>query len=147
LPGAVCLAERQSLFESLNEALAAELICALRRCTRRRSVPRSVDAPAVESQVPADFRLANQLAERIAQLGGHPEYALAVLDQTGLDQSDVLTPMNERILKDLTSEQAAASLHRKLLVRLGIGDSGTRLLVRELLRVNEEQVRSLSGLR
>jgi bacterioferritin (cytochrome b1) len=93
------------------------------------------------------FNLANRLAERIARLGGHPGSALLALDQTGLDHADTPASIDERILKDLAAERAAANLHRKLLVRLGIGDPGTSALLRELLLVDEEQLNSLTELR
>jgi bacterioferritin len=144
------LAEGRSLHNSLNEALAAELVCALRRRDRHLLSPEAKcmeTAIIMASQLCPDFELTNRLAERIATLGGHPEHALAILDEYGLYPSDSSAPLDERFFKDLAAERAAAILHRRLLVRLGIGDAETSGLLNELLRADEEQLRSLSELR
>jgi bacterioferritin len=142
-------AERQSLFKSLNEALAAELVCALRRRIRQRLASDSEGAEAsIETgfQFWADFQLANRMAERIAQLGGRPERALENLGATDHGESERLVPMAERVAADLAAERAAAALHTKLLVRLRISDPGTSVLLCELLVEGEEQLRILSDL-
>jgi bacterioferritin len=142
-------AEQRSLFKSLNEALTAELICALRRRQRQRLALQSARSAATgtELQVWTDFELANRLAERITQLGGHPELAPENLGATDHGESVSHVPMMERVAADLAAERAAAVLYRKLLMRLRLIDPGTSILLCELLVEGEEQVRMLSELR
>ncbi|MGA3157290.1 MAG: ferritin-like domain-containing protein [Steroidobacteraceae bacterium] len=97
-------------------------------------------------QVWTDFQLANRMAERIAQLGGHPELALGNLGATDHDESESRMPLEERLATDLAAERAAATVHTKLLVRLRISDPGTSVLLCELLVEGEEQLRILSEL-
>lgn len=139
--------ERRSLFKSLNEALAAELICVLRRHARQRSAPGSggmEKTVATGFQFWTDFELANRMAERIAQLGGRPDLALESLGAKDHLEPEAPLPTDERIAADLAAERAAANLHSKLLVRLRISDPGTSVLLCELLVEGEEQLRILS---
>ncbi len=142
-------AEQLLLFDSLNEALAAELICALRRRQRQRLALESgrYTPSGIELQVWTDFELANRLAERITQLGGHPEGALEKLGTRDHCESAKHAPMMERIAVDLAAERAAAVHYQKLLIRLHLIDPDTSVLLCELLVEGEEQVRILSELR
>jgi bacterioferritin len=150
LAAAQGLAERQSLVHSLNEALGAELVCSLRRRDRQAASTQSGGAERAATlgrEYRPDFELANRLAERITRLGGHPEFALVVLDQSSLDSSDASISTDTRFFKDLAAERAAAAVHTRLLARLGISDPGTSGLLSKLLLANEEQLSSLCKLR
>jgi hypothetical protein len=133
-------AELQRLFKSLNEVLTAELICAIRRRDRRRTALKFVSA-----HKPADigFRLQAEfyLADRI---GGHPEFALEALNQSAPEESNNLAPKAETMFRDLSAERTAASLHRRLLMRLGDSDPETSRLLCELLVADEAQLVLLS---
>ena len=117
--------ELQSLLKSLNDALTAQLICAfLRRDNRRWYAEYGGGASSAESgaRCCADLDLANRLAERIVQLGGHPEFALDVLDGHGRGECKAHMPLSDRLSSDLTAERTAAALHHELMARLGTSD-------------------------
>ena len=140
-------AELQRLFKSLNEVLTAELICAFRRRDRRRTALKFVSAhkPAdIGFRLQAEFYLADRIAERIVQLGGHPEFALEALNQSAPEESNNLAPKAETMFRDLSAERTAASLHRRLLMRLGDSDPETSRLLCELLVADEAQLVLLS---
>jgi bacterioferritin len=144
------LDERQSLLQSLNEVLGAELVCSLRRRNRLALLHISAGAEkaaTTDCELRPDFGLANRLAERITRLGGRPEFALGVLDQSALDPPESSVSIESQFFKHLASERAAAALHRRLLARLGISDPGTSRVLGKLLLANEKQLSSLCELR
>jgi bacterioferritin len=142
-------AELQSLLKSLNDALTAELVCAfLRRDNRRWYAEYGGSASSAESgaRCGADLDLADRLAERIVQLGGHPEFALDVLEGHGHEESKSPRPINDRLSSDLAAERTAAALHQELMARLGTSDPATSSLLYEFLLADEVHVSSLSSL-
>jgi hypothetical protein len=78
------------------------------------------------------------------QLGGHPEFALEALNQSAPEESNNLAPKAETMFRDLSAERTAASLHRRLLMRLGDSDPETSRLLCELLVADEAQLVLLS---
>jgi bacterioferritin len=143
------ITELQSLLNDLNDALTAELVCAFRRRNNRRWYAqyggRSSNA-APGARCSADFELADRLAERIVQLGGHPEFAPDVLDADGRGKSKLPTPINDRLSSDLAAERMAVALHQELMARLGTGDLSTSRLLYEFLLADEVHMSSLSEL-
>lgn len=139
----------QSLLKSLNDALTAELVCAFRRRDSHHWSAESGTAATSESaaRCHADFERADRLAERIVQLGGHPEFALDVLDVHVYGEANFHTPLDRRLSLDLAAEQVAARLHQELIVRLGTSDPGTSGLLHEFLLSDAEHIDALSKLR
>jgi bacterioferritin len=139
----------QSLLKSLNDALTAELVCAFRRRDNRRWYAEfGGAASSVKSgaRCCADFELADRLAERIVQLGGHPEFALDVLDVHGHGDSKSRTPINDRLSSDLAAERTAVAIHQEVMARLGTTDLETSRLLYEFLLADEVYMSSLSEL-
>jgi bacterioferritin len=137
----------QLLLKSLNAALTSELVCAfLRRGNRRWYAEYDGSASIAESAVRcgADFDLADRLAERIVQLGGHPEYALDVLDPHGPGESNPQMSINDRLSSDLTAERMAVALHQELMAQIGTSDPATSRLLYEFLLADEVHMSSLS---
>jgi bacterioferritin len=142
-------AELQCLLKSLNDALTAELVCAfLRRnnCRWYAEYGRGATSAEVRARCDADLALADRLAERIVQLGGHPEFAPDVLDAHNYKESKSRKPSNDRLSSDLAAERTAAALHQELMARLGTSDLATSRLLYEFLLADEVHVRSLSEL-
>jgi bacterioferritin len=141
--------ELRALLNVLNEALTAELVCAFRRRENRRwyaeysgRVSNAEDA----ARCSADFELADRLAERIVQLGGHPEFALDLLEVSGQADSNLHASINDRLSSDLAAERIAAALHQEIMARLGTTDSTTSGLLYEFLLADEVHLSSLSEL-
>src|ERR1700678_1285871 len=139
----------QSLLKSLNYALTAELVCAFRRRDNRRWYAEfggAASSAKSGARCRADFELADRLAERIVQLGGHPEFALDVLDVHGHGDSKSRTPINDRLSSDLAAERTAVAIHQEVMARLGTTDLATSRLLYEFMLADEVDVSSLSEL-
>jgi bacterioferritin len=142
-------AGRQSLFKSLNAALTAEIVCAFRRRENRRWYAEYGGTPPVAesgARCGSDLELADRLAERIVQLGGHPEFALDVLAVPSYGDTKLHKPINDRLSSDLVAERMAVALHQELMAQLGTSDLATSRLLYEFLLADEVYVSSLSEL-
>lgn len=142
-------ADRETVIRILNEALATEIVCVL-RYRRHHFMATGINAQSVaqeflehanEEQVHAD-----QIAQRIVQLGGAPN-----LDPEGLltrshaeyVEGESLTDM---IKEDLVAERIAIDSYREMIAYLGNDDPTTRRMLEEILAVEEEHADDLVGL-
>jgi len=142
-------AEPRSLLNDLNDALTAELVCAIRRRENRRWYAEYCGRVSIAedaARCSADFELADRLAERIVQLGGHPEFALDILEVSSQSDSNLHASINDRLSSDLAAERIAAALHQELMARLGTTDITTSGLLYEFLLADEVHLSSLSEL-
>ena len=142
-------ADRETVIRLLNEALATELVCVL-RYKRHHFMATGINADSVatefsehaaEEQVHAD-----QIAARIVQLGGEPNFApdgLATRSHAEYVEGDSLLDM---IREDLVAERIAIDSYREMINYLGADDSTTRRMLEEILAKEEEHAEDLSTL-
>lgn len=150
--GAVTLgyaADRQAVLKLLNEALATEIVCVLRY--RRHHFM----ARGIQSQGAADEFLvhaneeqghADQIAARIVQLGGEPDFSpdsLTSRSHAEYVEGDSLASM---IKENLVAERVAIDSYRGMIQYLGDQDSTTRRLLEEILAVEEGHADELADL-
>ena len=135
----------------LNDVVATEVVCWL-RYTRHAISAAGID----RAQVAAEFteHAAEEMqhclraAERIAQLGGEPDFDPATLAQRA--HTDYTTP-DERDLKamlehNLLAERIVISTYQEIARWLGEHDPTTRRLIESILEEEEEHADDLADL-
>jgi bacterioferritin len=89
---------------------------------------------------------ADQIAERIVQLGGAPDFApdgLASRSHAEYVEGDTLASM---IREDLVAERIAIDSYREIIQYLGDKDSTTRRMLEDILAVEEQHADELADL-
>lgn len=139
-------ADRERVIQVLNEALATELVCVLRykrhhfTATGLNAAPVAAEflQHANEEQVHAD-----QIALRITQLQGEPDFnpeGLATRAHAEYDDSlDLLTMVKE----DLVAERVAIESYSEIIRWLADKDSTTRRMLEDILAMEEEHADDL----
>lgn len=139
-------ADRERVIEVLNEALATELVCVLRykrhyfTATGLNAAPVAAEflQHANEEQVHAD-----QIALRITQLQGSPNFdpeGLATRSHAEYDDSSALLDM---VREDLIAERIAIESYSEIIEWLGTKDSTTRRMLEDILSMEEEHANDL----
>lgn len=143
-------ADRDLVLRLLNEALATELVCVLRyRChyfMATGSVAEAIKAEFLRHSQ-EEQQHADQLAERIVQLGGAPNCnPRGMLDRSHSEyqEGELLADMVE---EDLIAEHIAIESYREILQYIGDTDTTTRRLFESILAVEEEHAEELASLR
>ncbi|WP_148717295.1 ferritin-like domain-containing protein [Chitinolyticbacter meiyuanensis] len=131
----------------LNDALATELVCALRYKSHAHCASGLASEPiASEFGVHADQELehADRIAERIVQLGGKPDLSPATLLERS--HADFVQPdgLQTMIRENLIAERIAIDSYRELIRYLGDKDPTTRRMLEDILAVEEEHADELS---
>jgi bacterioferritin len=142
-------ADRGVVLKLLNEALATELVCVL-RYKRHYFTAKGIHAEGVASEflehANDEQGHADQIAERITQLGGEPDFnpdGLATRSHAEYVEGDTLEDM---IKEDLVAERIAIDSYREIVQYLGEKDSTTRRLMEEILAKEEEHADDLANL-
>jgi len=141
--------DRVAVCAHLNDALATELVCFL-RYKRHYYTAKGIHGRfvAAEFQEHAGQELAHaeQLAERIMQLGGTPDFNPAGLaERSHAEYHDGLV-LQDMIREDLIAERIAIESYRALVQFLGNDDPTTRLLVESILAMEEQHADDLVDL-
>jgi bacterioferritin len=142
-------ADRNRVTALLNEALATEIVCVL-RYKRHFFMAAGINAQSVaqeflqhanEEQMHAD-----QIAQRIVQLGGQPNFSpdgLATRSHSEYVEGDSLIEM---IKEDLVAERIAIDSYREMIAYLGNEDPTTRRMMEGILAMEEEHADDLVSL-
>jgi bacterioferritin len=141
--------DRKQVISILNEALATEIVCVLRYKFHYFM------ASGIHSQpVKAEFlehaneeqQHADQIAERIKQLGGKPEMNPAIL--TGRSHSEYKegTSLSDMIKENLIAERIAIESYREIVQFLGDKDPTSKRLMEEILAKEEEHADDMADL-
>ncbi|MFZ1804550.1 MAG: ferritin-like domain-containing protein [Nitrospira sp.] len=144
-----CKPNAETVVRLLNEALAAEVICILRYKRHyfmtvgmsTRPVKATFLQYVAEEQAHAD-----QLVERIVQLGGKPDLSperLLIRSHAEHVEGDSLVEM---ITADLVVERIAIDSYRAMLASIGDDDPTTRQIVERILAQEEAHAENLAGL-
>ncbi|TJZ99804.1 ferritin-like domain-containing protein [Actinacidiphila oryziradicis] len=142
-------ADLPRVLQVLNEALATEIVCVLRykrhyyTATGLYSEPVAAEflEHAQEEQTHAD-----KLAQRIAQLGGEPDFDPDTLSSRSHTPYDASGDLIEMIKEDLIAERVAVASYTEICQWLGDKDPTTRRVFEELLAQEEEHADDLRGL-
>jgi len=142
-------ANRDMLVNLLNDALATELVCAL-RYKRHHYMATGINArnPAKEFAEHADEELqhADSLAARIVQLGGEPDFSPDNLIARSHADYVPATTLREMIQENLIAERIAIETYREIIQFIGNVDPTTRRVLEDILMVEEEHADELVSL-
>jgi bacterioferritin len=139
-------ADIERVIDVCNEALATELVCVL-RYKRHYFTATGLDAP----QVAAEFLQhaneeqghADQIAHRITQLGGKPDFNPATLVQRAHAEYDESENLLDMVREDLVAERIAIASYTEIIQWLGHDDPTTRRMFEGILEVEEEHADDL----
>jgi bacterioferritin len=142
-------ADRQAIVELLNTALATEIVCVLRykrhyyatHGIRAKFVSAEFLEHANEEQAHAD-----QIAERIVQLGEDPDLNPATLLSRAHSEYDEATSLRSMLEADLIAERIAIESYREMIAFVGQRDPTTRRLLESILAQEEEHAEDLVDL-
>ena len=133
----------------LNEALATEIVCVL-RYKRHHFMAKGIRAEGVAAEflehAQDEQQHADQLAARIVQLGGAPNFAPEGLATRSHAEYVEGNSLEEMIKEDLVAERIAIDSYREVVQYLGENDSTTRRLMEEILAKEEEHADDLANL-
>jgi bacterioferritin len=134
-------ADVHRVIEVLNTALATEIVCVL-RYRQHHFAAKGLEAEAVaaEFMVHANEEQghADQLAERISQLGGTPDLDPDTLSGRSHSEYKTASSLTEMIKENLVAERIAIASYTEIINWVGDGDPTTRRLFEEILGVEEE---------
>jgi bacterioferritin len=138
---------REDIIELLNGALATELVCVL-RYKRHHFTAKGLASPKIaeEFMVHAleETAHSDQIAERIVQLGGEPDYAPDRLMQHSHADYDESTELNAMIKANLIAERVAIEAYTQMITMIGDKDSTTRRMLEGILSQEQEHAEELS---
>ena len=143
------LADREKVIGVLNEVLATEIVCVLRYKNNYYMASGINAGPvaqeflqhATEEQMHADW-----VAQRIAQLGGMPNFnpeGLAMRSHAEYREGETLEAM---IKEDLVAERIAIETYSEIIRWLANDDPTTRRIIEDILKMEEEHADDLANL-
>jgi bacterioferritin len=142
-------ADRQTVIRILNEALATEIVCVL-RYKSHYFMAKGIHAQAVADEflehANEEQGHADQIAERITQLGGAPNLnpeGMLTRSHSEYQQGDTL---EEMIKEDLIAERIAIESYSEIVRYLGNDDVTSRRMMEAILAVEEEHADDLARL-
>lgn len=142
-------ADLGTVLRVLNEALATELVCVL-RYKRHQFMARGLNAQSVADEfaehAAEEQSHADQIAERITQLGGEPNFnpeGLATRSHSEYREGDSLVEM---IREDLVAERIAIESYSEMIRYFGDNDPTSRRLMEEVLAKEEEHAEDMRSL-
>ncbi len=142
-------ADRETVIKLLNEALATEIVCVL-RYRRHYFMAEGMNAESVKSEFLAhageEQAHADQLAERIVQLGGEPNLSPEGLADRSHSEYIEGENLEDMIKEDLVAERIAIESYRDMIAFVGSDDPTTRRLLEEILMKEEEHAEDLVSL-
>jgi bacterioferritin len=142
-------ANREEVIRLLNEALATEIVCYL-RYKRHYFMADGIHAEPVAAEflehATQEQQHADQIAERIVQLGGEPDFSPEGLAARSHAQYIEGTTLEDMIRENLVAERIAIESYREMAHYIGEKDPTTRRLMEEILATEEEHANDLVGL-
>lgn len=142
-------ADRDTVVKLLNEALATEIVCVL-RYRRHYFMAQGMNAESVKAEFLAhageEQAHADELAERIVQLGGEPNLSPDGLSARSHSEYVEGDDLEEMIKEDLVAERIAIESYRDMIAFVGSDDPTTRRLLENILMKEEEHAEDLVSL-
>lgn len=140
---------REKILALLNSALATEIVCVLRYKRHYYTATGLMNTPikneflqhAKDEQDHAD-----QIAERIVQLNGEPDFNPSTLAQRSHAEYDDSTDIKAMIRANLIAERVAIESYRQMIEKIGNTDPTTKLLLMGILAKEEEHADDMRDL-
>jgi bacterioferritin len=142
-------ADRDTVVKLLNEALATEIVCVL-RYKRHYYMAKGIHAEPVakefQQHASEEQGHADEIAERITQLGGEPNLnpeGLLTRSHAQYVEGDSLADM---IREDLVAERIAIDTYGEMARYLGENDPTSRRMIEGILAKEEEHATELADM-
>ena len=142
-------ANRDKVIELLNEALATELVCVL-RYRHDYFMARGIHSQAVAAEFlehsNEELAHADEIAERIVQLGGEPDFNPNALTGRSHAEYRIGKTLQEAVKENLVAERIAIDSYREMIQYVGDSDPTTRRMLEEILATEEDHADELADL-
>jgi bacterioferritin len=142
-------ADRDTALRLLNEALATELLCVL-RYKRHYFMAKGIHAEGVAAEflehANDEQQHADQIAARLVQLGGEPDFNPEGLTSRSHAEYVEGDSLEDMIREDLVAERIAIDSYREMIAFFGEQDPTSRRLLEEILAKEEEHADDLASL-
>lgn len=142
-------ANRDTVLKLLNDALATEIVCVL-RYRRHYFMAKGIHSKGIADEFLVHSNEeqghADQIAERIVQLGGEPDLEPSGLASRSHAEYVEGTSLADMIKEDLVAERIAIDSYREIIQYLSDKDPTTRRLMEGILAVEEEHADELADL-
>lgn len=142
-------ADRETVVKLLNEALATEIVCVL-RYKRHYYMASGLMADAIKTEflehANEEQLHADQLAERIVQLGGEPDLDPSVLSARSHAEYVEGHDLRDMVKEDLVAERIAIDSYREMINFIGDRDTTTKRILEGILAQEEEHADELADM-
>ena len=142
-------ADRATVVKLLNEALATEIVCVL-RYKRHYFMATGIHAEGVAAEflehANDEQGHADQIAQRIVQLQGEPNFNPEGLLMRSHAEYVEGTSLTDMIKEDLVAERIAIDSYREMITYFGNDDPTSRRMLEGILAVEEEHADDLVSL-
>src|SRR6266576_4481343 len=142
-------ADRKTVIKVLNESLATEIVCVL-RYRRHYFMASGIHAEGVAAEFlqhsNEEQAHADQIAARIVQLNGEPDFnpsGLLTKSHAEYAEGDTLLDM---VKEDLVAERIAIDSYREMIQYFGNDDPTSRRMLEGILAMEEEHADDLVNL-
>lgn len=141
--------DRKAVIAMLNGALATEFVCVM-RYRRHYFMAQGLVASPVAAEFLAhsneEMGHADQLAARIAQLKGEPNFDPNGMTERSHAEYVEGASLVDMIFEDLVAERIAIDSYRAMIAYVGGDDSTTRVLLEAILAVEEKHADDMANL-
>jgi bacterioferritin len=135
--------------EILQSVLATEIVCVL-RYTMHSIAATGISSEAVKAEFAEHAKEEQEhmmaVAERINQLGGKPNFNPDGLATRSVSQYVEGANLIDMIKENLVAERIAVDHYRELVRYFGDDDPATRIMIEEILAVEEEHANDMHDL-
>lgn len=142
-------ADRQVVIDLLNQALATELVCVL-RYKRHYFMASGINSEAVAKEFAQHAKEeqghADEIAERITQLDGEPDFDPQGLATRSHAEYVPGTSLIDMIKEDLIAERVAIQSYSEMIRYIGEDDPSTRRMLEGILALEEEHAEDMKSL-
>ncbi len=140
---------REEVIAMLNGALATELVCVL-RYKRHYFTASGLENESIKAEFLAhaleEDAHANQIAERIVQLNGEPDFNPRQLSERSHADYDDSGDIKAMVRANLLAERIAIEAYRQMIERIGDDDPTTRHMLVSIMAKEEEHASDMSDL-
>ena len=141
-------ADRETVIKLLNEALATEIVCVL-RYRRHYFMAQGIHSDPIAQEflqhANDEQGHADQIAARIIQLGGAPNFSPdGILSRSHSEYVEGVT-LVDMIKEDLIAERVAIDTYTEMIHYVGEKDITTRRMLESILAVEEEHADDMAS--
>jgi bacterioferritin len=140
---------REAIVKMLNDALATELVCVLRYRLHYYMVRGLNSQPVADEFLEhsnQEQEHADKIAMRIVQLGGEPDLNPDTLSKRSHAEYVAVKELKDMIRENLVAERIAIDSYREMIAFVGDSDPTTRVMLEDILAVEEEHADELADL-